>query len=49
MNSYKIALSTYDAARPFAVVCDQSVLNPVKGRYATRAQAAARIRALLAK
>ena len=45
--TYAIETSKFDAARPFAVVIvETNYLNRCKGRYATRAQAAARKREL---
>lgn len=46
MYTYSVIPSTYDATRPWAVVCDQKVLNPVKGRFETQAKAKARAAAL---
>jgi len=46
MFSYSIRETKFDSARPFEVICDQKVLNRVKGRFATKAGAQAKVRRL---
>jgi hypothetical protein len=48
--NYIIEMSKFDAARPFMVIiASTKYLNRVKGRYATRKEAMARIRQLSAQ
>jgi len=48
-NRYEIQKTTYDAARPFAVIATFRSFNRCVGRYATEAEAKRRARDLSRK